>query len=305
MFEKNNSFENIFFNDENSFYSNNLGNEYINFDFEIKSIKNEEEEINDERYIIPNYSIPISFNQNKSINQENINLKNNLYKNIKSNDKTGDTTQIDLIFQITKKSKIEIILGRKRKNSNKGKHTKFSYDNLTRKLKSKLFESILLFLNSSFTKVQIENPRKYSKKILYSKPFFLKINQDIIKDINVDKNKELLNSKLKEIFSNDISKKMENFGADYNRKIIEKIYKEQIQTKTISILEKTLLECLEYFRGSKYYEELAGFEKEYPIVIKSLIDNGETEEYINIFKELLSRFDIYYENKKSRKKKVV
>ena len=82
MLEKNNSFENIFFNDENSFYSNNLGNEYINFDFEIKSIKNEEEEINDERYIIPNYSIPISFNQNKSINQENINLKNNLYKNI-------------------------------------------------------------------------------------------------------------------------------------------------------------------------------------------------------------------------------
>ena len=208
------------------------------------------------------------------------------------------------IFKIFKEFKSENIIqaGRKRKNeeSGNGKHDKYCYDNLTRKLKTKLFESILIVLNASINKVQIENPKKYSKKILYSRDFFLKVDQEIIKDINVENNKQLLKTQLKDIFSKKVSKKVERFGLDYNKKLVEKIYEEKIQGKTIEILEKTFLECLEHFRGTKFYKELEGLEKEYTNIIKGFRDCGESEDYIEIFEDLAKRFEDYYENKKSR-----
>ena len=206
------------------------------------------------------------------------------------------------IFNIFKAFKSDNLIqaGRKRKNEESGKHDKYCYDNVTRKLKTKLFESILTVLNASINKVQIENPKKYSKKILYSRDFFLKVDQEIIKDINVENNKKLLKTKLKDIFSKKVSKKVERFGLDYNKKLVEKIYEEKIQGKTIEILEKTFLECLEHFRGTKFYKELEGLEKEYTNIIKGFRDCGESEDYIEIFEDLAKRFEDYYENKKSR-----
>ena len=206
------------------------------------------------------------------------------------------------IFKIFKEFKNENLIqaGRKRKNEESGKHDKYSYDNVTRKIKTKLFESILTVLNGSIEKVQIENPKKYSKKILYSKDFFLKVDQEIIKDINVENNKKLLKTQLKDIFSEKVSKKVERYGLDYNRKLVEKIYEEKIQEKTIAILEKTFLECLEHFRGTKFYKELEGLEKEYKNIIQGFRDCGETDDYIEIFEDLVKRFEDYYENKKSR-----
>ena len=217
--------------------------------------------------------------------------------------KDGPIWNISKQFKESNKNEILIQVGRKRKNEQGGKHDKYYYDNVTRKLKTKLFEAILVILNASFKKVQIENPKKYSKKILYAKDFFLKINQEIIKDINVEKNKILLKTQLKDIFSNKVSKKYERYGLDYNKKLVEKIYDERIQEKTIAILEKTFLECLEHFRGSKFYKELEGLEEEYKNVIKSFRDIGESEEYIQIFQDLANRFEDYYENKKSRNTK--
>ena len=217
--------------------------------------------------------------------------------------KDGPIWNISKQFKESNKNEILIQVGRKRKNEQGGKHDKYYYDNVTRKLKTKLFEAILVILNASFKKVQIENPKKYSKKILYAKDFFLKINQEIIKDINVENNKILLKTQLKDIFSNKVSKKYERYGLDYNKKLVEKIYDERIQEKTIAILEKTFLECLEHFRGSKFYKELEGLEEEYKNVIKSFRDIGESEEYIQIFQDLANRFEDYYENKKSRNTK--
>ena len=136
--------------------------------------------------------------------------------------------------------------------------------------------------------------------MLYSKDFFLKVDQEIIKDINVENNKKLLKTQLKDIFSEKVSKKVERYGLDYNRKLVEKIYEEKIQEKTIAILEKTFLECLEHFRGTKFYKELEGLEKEYKNIIHGFRDCGETEDYIEIFEDLVKRFEDYYENKKSR-----
>ena len=230
--------------------------------------------------------------------------------NVPSKNKTGYSTNskdgpIFKIFKEFKDFKNEnlIQVGRKRKNEQGGKHDKYSSDNVTRKLKTKLFESILGVTNASIKPVEIENPKKYSKKTLYSKDFFLKIDQEIIKDINVENNKKLLKTQLKDIFSNKVSKKVERYGLDYNKKLVEKIYTEKIQDKTIAILDKTFLECLEHFRGSKFFKELEGLENEYKNVIKGFREIGEDEDYIEVFKDLVNRFEEYYENKKSRNTK--
>ena len=213
------------------------------------------------------------------------------------------------IFEIYKEFK-KGNFGRKKKSNavNKGKHDKFSKDNIVRKIKSNLFNSILRFVNSSTIEVEIENPKKNSKKKLYYKPFFLKFEQEIITNINTEFNLNLLKMRLKDIFSNNTSKKVEkNFGTDKNKKLVEKIYEENIQKRTIEILNMTLYQCMEHFRGSKYYQELSGFEKEYKDVIDELEkkeknddeDNGE--EYIKEFKNLLNTFKEYYENKNTRK----
>lgn len=74
-------------------------------------------------------------------------------------------------------------MGLKRKFNNAGKHDKSCYDNVTRKAKTKFFDTILSFVNIFIQPTQIENPKKYSKKILHSKPFLLKTNQNIIKSM--------------------------------------------------------------------------------------------------------------------------
>ena len=58
---------------------------------------------------------------------------------------------------------------------------------------------------------------------------------------------------------------------------------------------------MEHFRGSKYYEELNGLEKEYENIIKEMEDNEEEEEYIDKFKNFVNIFEEYYQNKKARK----
>ena len=182
-------------------------------------------------------------------------------------------------------------LGKKRKkgtNYKNGKHDKSCYDNLTRRVKSKVFSAILNFLNSSLRK-----------------KFFLQIEKNIKLNTNTEFNQDLLNSKLKDIFSNEIYSKVKKYEKDYNKNLIETIYKENIETKIISILEKTLLECLEHFRGTKYYEELEGLEEEYQNVIDELISIGEGNDYIKEFKAFLYKYEDYYFNiKKAKPKKI-
>lgn len=205
----------------------------------------------------------------------------------------------ELIFNITKEKKNKK-LGRKRKYIMGGKHNKFSQDNIARKIKSKLFDFILLLLNTSIKRDMNENE---PNEIISSK-FLLKIDQEVIRDINTNNNKQLLKTKLKDIFYlNNVSLKYINYGLDYNKKIIENIYKYNTQKKTISILEKTFFECLEHFRGSMSYEELDGLEKEYINVINEFKNKGESKEYIDDFKCLVNRYEKYFEEKIARRKR--
>ena len=303
-------------NDQNSYFT--LDNNILFFTNELEEDHNNDDNLyledkkgkESNNNILQNYEI-----KTKPIKKEE-NSKEDTKIKTKSTMKTKNT---NLIFEITKNKLLIKKLGRKRKNNDNNiqsehgspmspaeggvcaglscmpvRHDKYKPDNIVRKIKSKLFESILIILNSSI----------YDKSKNYlSSNIFLKIEQKIIKDTNVISNQNLLKKKLKNIFSNNVSDKFKNYGLDYNKKLIVKIYKENIQTETIAILERTLLECLEHFRGSKYYPELEGLENEYTNVITKFKEDGETDEYINSFKEIINIFEEFYNNKKPRKTK--
>ena len=293
---------NILLNDENSY------DKSIDFSYDIKSYNNNEPIKENQLDLLPQEITGnlINFNNNEEkpkmpIISDISNVQTNFITN-----KTNKTNNKLLIFNITKekKEKKKTHLGRKRKHDIMhdmgGKHTKFSQDNIARKIKSKLFEYILLLLNTAIKMDNNENENELNGFICSK--FLLKIDQDVIKDINTINNKKLLKTKLKDIFYlNNVSLKYINYGLDYNKKIIENIYKyNNIHKKTISILEKTFFECLEHFRGSNYYEELDGLEKNYLNTINEFIKKGKPAEYIDDFKYLVNRYEKYFDEKKPR-----
>ena len=259
--------------------------------------------------------------QNSKTNTENTLTDNS------SNSSNSKTTK-EIIFTITKDAKVKRVpiipqepeieleqeqeketpklLGQKQERT----HTKYSFDNLVRKIKSKLFASILIILNKSLKDKKEkasakENQKQKKSEVMYN--CFLKLDQKIILQTNVKENLELFNKQLREIFSEDVSSKVQNFskhGLKHNKIFIEEIKNDENRTKTNAILDMTFFECLEHFRGTKSYPALNGLEEEYEKVIEDL---SIEEDYKDNFIEHLKNLENMFQNKKprnSKKKKI-
>ena len=307
-----------------------------------------EEESNIEKFI-DIYSLDEGFNGNNTdgenfygdYNQENfasdniniffeptINKEDSTKAEAFSTEKTSNSTDVkdekekekeNKIFEITKEPKKikdseEIkelkefkLLGQKRESEN---HNKFAFDNLVRKIKSKLVSAILIILNKSLQKeekTEIKTPLKETKKQKkgdIKSECFLKPEQSIMLDTKVKYNLDLLKMTLREIFSKNVSEKVKNYSKehqlDYNKNFIEKIKDDERKEKTNAILDMTFLQCMEHYRGSKRYNVLSGLEIEYEKDIEQMSDDVE---YMENFIEHLKYFEVLYANKKSRNSK--
>ena len=168
-------------------------------------------------------------------------------------------------------------------------HTKFSTDNILRKIKVKFFHKIINYLNSIIIS-------KYRTKINTLK----NLKGDISQNNTINFNKQLLNSKLKDIFlNNKINGKFKIYESSYNKTIIEKIYKENIQ-ELIDILEITFFDAFKIFRDKNEVQKLNGLEK-LDIVIEEIKRKDNNEDYIKKFTEIAMNFESHYFNKEARK----
>lgn len=240
---------------------------------------------------------------NKNVSNDSFLQKKRNLKNEEEESHINEETpkaNIDKIFFIYKEGKKKARKGRNKKFHFGGKHTKFSTDNMIRKIKVYLFSVLLRFINESI-KQESQTLEQNSKKKDYSKIFLVKLDQEVIKNINVNINLQLLDSKLKNIFSKKVSKKVESFGLNKNKNLIKEIFDQKKLVKTIQILNMTLYQCLEHFRGTQYYKELAGLEKEFNYVINELKNKGENEKYISEFIHLINIFKEFYEQKTPRR----
>ena len=190
--------------------------------------------------------------------------------------------------------------GRKKKSSNEvGTHTKYSADNIIIKIKITILNSIKDLLNSSF--IYLNSNQKQ----------FLKLVKGKNKSIKREDNLELLSSKIKDIFSEDISSKYSANDKNHNLVLIQKIYEERKETDIIQILELTFGELLNIFRGTisnelqkkissiKYFKEKFRCLTDFIEKVKyEESKKGETEEnikeYINKIKDLSMNYEEWF-----------
>ena len=295
-----NSFDN-FFNSDGNFTEEN--NRFDEFENPLNPLANELDQIfyHEQEKELLIFEEPIKSTKENSETNPALSESESSKKSKKSKKKSK-------IFDISKVKKEKTketpqFLGKKRQAEN---HSKFAFDNLVRKIKSKLFGSILIILNKSLESNEKEkemtpnDPQKV-KKGEVSYECFLKPDQKIILQTNVKENLALLDSKLRDIFSENVSTKVKNFSKEYqlgyNKNFIEKIKNDEKKKKTNDILDMTFFQCMEHFRGTNKYEALAGLEKEYEKVVEEL---SEDEEYLKSFEWQLNNFEDLYRNKRAR-----
>ena len=215
-----------------------------------------------------------------TVESKNVNLEINNEKKSNISDKTN-------LFVVKSKKKI----GRKPKNSViKGTHTKFSDDNILRKIKVKFIKRVIYYINSIIISKNI-------KKLKLLKPLTGQISQNNSIKYNI----KLLYSKLKDILSStEINGKFKLYEKYYNKNIIDTIYNENI-IELIEILEMTYLDVFKIFRDySNYTGKLVGLQK-LDSVIREIELKENDDKYINKFKNVAMNFENYYNEKLSRR----
>ena len=198
-------------------------------------------------------------------------------------------------------------LGRKPKNAiEKGNHTRNKIDNMIRKVKVITKNALKDHINSKCKQTFSEN-RTISingKKYIIQ---LLNIKHDKVKQTNVKFNQNMLNEKVGDFFSEEVSSNYSNHPKNFNELLIHKLYELEKAKEITDIFEKTYLECLKYFRMDKdvynnpKYSCLKGLEKYFQGLEENLLLEGYDREYINKLKDLINNFEIVYREKKARK----
>ena len=177
------------------------------------------------------------------------------------------------------------------------KHDKFSDDNLRKKCKHLVLNSVMEFIN-------IKIYYLYDGKIgnnVYRKEI-LTLNKSQKSKANIIYDREFINKKISDIFSDNISSRYTNFYPQHNKLLIESLRNDEDENKRIyfnKLFNSTFKDCLEYYIGKKQSEELEGmkcFDSE-----KDLL--SEDIEYINIIKYYLENFENIINKKNPRKPK--
>lgn len=175
------------------------------------------------------------------------------------------------------------LLGRKKKK----KHSKYSTDNIIRKIKSYFLIYLLNFINKL-----IDN--KYNGNIGQGvlEKQLLKIDN---KKFSSKDDKQLLNKTLEIIFSENISGIYQRYNIDHNKVLIMKLLKEEDEGKREcfkKLFNLTFIECLKHFRGSEIIEELIGLDSldNFLNLFEGDKDYQENVKYcINNFEEIIGK----------------
>ena len=188
--------------------------------------------------------------------------------------------------------------GRIKKNSSKkGKHDKFQKDNIIRRFKVFLMRNIFNYINNSFI-INTNKDENNRVNVLQ------RISSFNSKSISKQDNIKWLNSKIKDVFSENL-KKFICFDLDYNKKLINKIIQEGKEKKTIYILNKTIKEIWIAYINDDKNNNFIGFETIKHDIIK-LRKLGETEAYINLYIKVANDFENIFNEinpRKTRRKK--
>ena len=182
-------------------------------------------------------SVPIS---NSSLDSNNENKLTysfdtlNPYFNIDVYNSKNSIHKKEKIFNITKTNKK---IGRMKKNSTiKGNHNNFSEDNIIRKLKGRFIEKLRKYINYEHQRYLFKKNLKKRKNNNWLK----KINPGICRKIKKEDNLKWFETKIYEIFSENISERYSNSSIDLNKRKILRIFKQTKANTLINILNSKI-----------------------------------------------------------------
>ena len=180
--------------------------------------------------------------------------------------------------------------GRKPSNKNgpPGKHTKSDSDNIIKKAKRLLFEYSIGYINSFIkqnTKIEIK---------------LLDLDYKYVDKLKKDYNLKLLNMKLKDFASLNISRKYRSIpNKNFNENLIKRILeKEKENTKIINFLNMTLNDLIDILLFKKTFNDCIKF-KGFLKGLQTIVDESD-EEYFSKFILFSYNFKIWFFNKKGR-----
>ena len=301
--EENIIFKNMDFSSLADFKFQNSQNYFSNKDFLSES---------DLEEIYPNLKINtelFDFDR-KNLNEINATKGKNSLKDLNDDNlseckfiqdkKYFETIQLKIKENILSKKpfKEKKILGRRKKNENVlGEHNKYSDDNIIRKCKNIILNSVFTFINKKIKHLYFNEAQEFEGKKL------LKLKQNQSLKSRTSYNKSFLKSTLKMIFSEDISSKYSKYSRTHNKELIESLMKEKDKRKReifIDIFSLTFGDCLNHFRGSDFCDKLEGMRGINEYINDKDINNKE-EEYYYCFKYVLNNYERIIMEKKERK----
>ena len=197
-------------------------------------------------------------------------------------------------------NKTKLEFGRKRANDeSERKHNKFSSDNVAKKIKAKIFENAIIFVNKFLVNLNLQ-----LKDLDY-------------KYINIIRKKEeikYLGEPLKELLSNKISPKFSNYPANSNKQIIDSILiTEKNNEVLMSIFNLKVRVWLDLFLLKKNVTDLGNLsyscqkeiEEKMPKIndlLENILEKNDGE-YLSSFIFYLYNYERYFFCKRERKKK--
>ena len=250
------------------------------------------------------------YDEDKALPSPDIEKNNNTppspYIDKKNDNSDGIIINPDILIEINNFTNAETkatskLIKKKKILKNK---KKYSTENLQRKIKTVAFDLIKEFCNKRI--IEIYGGDKGNGSNIKQ---LLKINYTQIQKMSANYNKTLLDKKIKDIFSDDISKKYTDFPSYHNKDLINRLLNEEDEEKKnqlVNLFNKTFKECIQHLRGDKTIEGLEGLEQSYIDYMNkkmiSLEENEEGREYKNKFEEMLKNYENSFNNKKSKKK---
>ena len=249
--------------------------------------------------LISNPKIIIGQEQNLKINETpetNLN-KSNIYpqKNMENSRK---------IFNISKVNKKVGRMLKKLKKKFKAAHNKYSEDNIIRKFKARFQDILLSYINYKHSKFMETKGKSKKTKLLQ------RINPTESRKISKADNLRWFSTKLKELFSSDLSQKCSLYNSDYNRCKIENIYKNNEDLDVINILEKEVIVIYNLYRNNVKIDGFTTLEDDLKMLREKMEkENEEAEEeedvelYLSNYRNIAMRLDKIFEDKKGRNKK--
>ena len=210
------------------------------------------------------------------------------------------------IFDIDKVNKKRGRLSEIEKKFIKGKHDKFSEDNIIQKIKTTFQENVFNYINYEYEKFRLERQDNDGQKQKNIVKLIKRISPEGIKKIKKNENLNWFLSNLKTLFSSKLSSKYTKFDSNYNEKRIKNLYEKKEAVKVINILEKSVKDMYEIYINNTKIDGFATLEDDLFALRNQMEEKKEEniKEYLKEYERIAKELEEIFKSKISRKAKI-